>query len=138
MYVWKLITEIFFKERNIEQASYVWNMLGSLLNAFQSVFFLMILTRVLGMDEAGIFTIAYADANLFLNIGKFGMRYFQVSDCNNQFSFQQYVDSRKITILLMGIVSVVYVIITSNISSYSWHKSIVILLMCIWKMADAI
>lgn len=137
MYIPRIIRTFFVEEHDIERASYIWNMLGSLLNAFQSVFFLMVLTRVLGIDEAGIFTIAYADANLFLNIGKFGMRYFQVSDYNDQFSFQQYVDSRKITILLMGIVSVVYVIITSNINSYSWHKSMVVLLMCIWKMADA-
>ena len=67
-------------DENIEKSSYIWNMAGSMLMAFQSVIMLMILTRTVGLGEAGVFTIAYANASLFLNIGKYGMRNFQVSD----------------------------------------------------------
>ena len=74
-------------DKNIERDSFLWNMIGSMLMAFQSVIMLMIFTRVLGLADAGIFTIAFANANLFLNIGKYGMRYFQVSDLERQFSF---------------------------------------------------
>ncbi len=126
------------KEKNVERATYIWNMAGSLLNAFQSVIFLMIITRVLGIGEAGIFTIAYADANLFLNLGKYGMRYFQVSDYQNQFSFCQYVKSRYLTVLLMVSVSWIYVFTAAYINSYSFHKISIILWMCVWKAADAL
>lgn len=126
------------KEKNVERATYIWNMAGSLLNAFQSVIFLMIITRVLGIGEAGIFTIAYADANLFLNLGKYGMRYFQVSDYQNQFSFRQYVKSRYLTVLLMVSVSWIYVFTAAYINSYSFHKVSIILWMCVWKAADAL
>lgn len=126
------------KEKNVERATYIWNMAGSLLNAFQSVIFLMIITRVLGIGEAGIFTIAYADANLFLNLGKYGMRYFQVSDYQNQFSFRQYVKSRYLTVLLMVSVSWIYVVTAAYINSYSLHKISIILWMCVWKAADAL
>lgn len=61
---------------NIERDGFIWNMVGSMLTAFQSVILLMILTRTVGLINAGIFTIAYANANLFLNIGKYGMRNF--------------------------------------------------------------
>ena len=64
--------------KNIQKDGFIWNMVGSILNAFQSVMLLMILTRTVGLINAGIFTIAYANANLFLNIGKYGMRNFQV------------------------------------------------------------
>ena len=94
---------------NIDRDSYLWNMIGSLLNAFQSVIMLMILTRTVNLYEAGLFTIAYANANLFLNIGKYGVRNFQVSDTNRQFSFKEYNLTRYITTIAMLLVSVIYV-----------------------------
>ena len=57
--------------KNIQKNSYLWNMMGGLLNAGQSVLILMVITRVAGIDDAGIFTIAYASANLFLTIGNY-------------------------------------------------------------------
>ena len=53
------------------RASYIWNMIGSMIMAFQSVIMLIIITRILSLYEAGVFTLAYASANLFLNIGKY-------------------------------------------------------------------
>ena len=123
---------------DIDRSSYIWNMAGSMLNAFQSVIFLMILTRVVGLTEAGVFTIAYADANLFLNIGKFGMRYFQVSDVKQQYSFTAYKRSRYISTLLMFIVSLIFLLYTANLNGYSMHKSLVIMWMCLFKMVDSI
>lgn len=126
------------QEKDIKRATYVWNMVGSLLNAFQSVIFLMIITRVLGIKEAGIFTIAYADANLFLNLGKYGMRYFQVSDYNGQFSLRQYIQSRYITTFLMAAGAGIYVLAVAFANDYSVHKTITILWMCLWKTADSL
>ena len=126
------------QEKDIKRATYVWNMVGSLLNAFQSVIFLMIITRVLGIKEAGIFTIAYADANLFLNLGKYGMRYFQVSDYNGQFSLRQYIQSRYITSFLMAVGAGIYVLAVAFANDYPAHKTITILWMCLWKTADSL
>lgn len=122
----------------IEKSSYIWNMIGSMLMAFQSVIMLMVLTRTVGLAEAGIFTIAYANASLFLNIGKYGMRNFQVSDVNGQFSFVEYLSSRWITTALMIIISVVYIVHSSMVNNYSFEKSMVIIWMCLFKVADAI
>lgn len=122
---------------HIERDSYIWNMTGSILVAFQSVIMLMILTRTLGLKEAGIFTIAYADANLFLTIGKYGMRNFQVSDVKKQFSFGEYWVSRVITSASMVIVSLGYVLYVHNTSEYTMEKSLVIIWMCLFKVIDA-
>ena len=46
------------KKENIKKDSYIWNTIGGLINAFQSVIILMVLTRSLDMEYAGIFTIA--------------------------------------------------------------------------------
>lgn len=130
------IKAFFLDGRNIDRDSYIWNMVGSMLMAFQSVIMLMILTRTLGLLEAGIFTIAYANANLFLTIGKYGMRYFQVSDVKNQFHFSDYRMSRVITSAAMMIVSVVYVIYAASSNGYSKGKTMVILWMCLFKLVD--
>jgi O-antigen/teichoic acid export membrane protein len=122
---------------DIERDSFLWNMAGSLIMAFQSVIFLMILTRTVGLTEAGIFTIAYADANLFLNIGKYGMRYYQVSDVKKTFSFQEYRISRWITSATMIIVSLLYLIYTSSVHQYTYEKFQIILWMCFFKVPDA-
>lgn len=123
---------------NIERDSLVWNMAGSMIMAFQSVVMLMVLTRVLGLNEAGIFTIAYANANLFVTIGKYGMRNFQVSDVSAQFSFQEYCISRIFTTLVMILVSVIYVVYIGNKNGYSIEKCFIIIWMCLFKVVDSL
>lgn len=127
----------FINSSNIERDSFIWNMAGSLLWAFQSVIFLMILTRTVGLEESGIFTIAYANANLFLNIGKYGMHNYQVSDVKKEFSFQEYLLSRWITTVAMIIISVVYVVYTAHINQYSSDKTWIMAWMCLFKISDS-
>ena len=45
-----------------------WNIIGSSLNAISSLVFLIIVTRINGVEEAGIFTYGYATACLFYTI----------------------------------------------------------------------
>ncbi len=108
-----------------------------MLLAFQSVIMLMVLTRVLGLADAGIFTIAYANANLFLTIGKYGMRNFQVSDVNGQFTFYEYLMSRIFTVSLMIAVSIIFVLYVGNKNGYSMEKSLIIIWMSLFKVVDA-
>ena len=123
---------------DIERDSFVWNMAGSLLMAFQSVIFLMILTRTVGLNASGIFTIAYANANLFLNIGKYGMRNYQVSDVRDEFCFREYLGSRWITTIMMIVVSIIYVAYTAYVNDYSFEKSQIIIWMCLFKVSDSL
>lgn len=124
--------------KNIERSSFFWNMTGSMLMAFQSIIFLIILTHTLGITEAGIFTIANATANLFLNIGIYGMRNFQASDVTNQFDFGNYLSSRMITFVAMLITSIIYLIFVSINNHYSFHKIMIILWMCFYKSLDSL
>lgn len=130
----KFITE----SSNIERDSYLWNMAGGLLLAFQSVIMLIIITHTLDLQTAGIFTIAYANANLYLTIGKYGMRNFQVSDVRHQFDFSDYKHSRIATTAVMIIVSTVYVVSAGRYHSYSFEKSMIIVWMCLFKVIDSV
>lgn len=124
--------------KDIERSSFTWNMIGSMLNAFQSVIMLMILTRILNLYEAGVYTLAYASANLFLNIGKYGMRNFQVSDVHHEYTFYDYRNSRIISTIAMFVVSVLYTIFATVQNGYSADKTQVILWMCIFKLVDSV
>lgn len=124
--------------KNINKSTYIWNMIGSMLNAFQSVIFLMILTRVTDLSDSGVFTIAFADANLFLLIGKYGVRYFHASDASGKYDFTVYRKTRWITTVLMLCISFAFTMISSKVIGYSTYKSMVILWMCIFKLPDSI
>ena len=123
--------------KNIDRDSFTWNMAGSLLNAFQSVIMLAVLTRVMDLTAAGILTIAYANANLFLNIGKFGMRNYHVSDVRNEYSFREYHGSRIVTVVLMVVVSATYILYSAYSNGYSSEKAWIIFWMCLFKIPDA-
>ncbi len=131
------LKKFILNNQSIDRDSFLWNMIGSMLMAFQSVIMLMILTRVLGLVDAGVFTIAFANANLFLNIGKYGMRNFQVSDVKKQFSFADYKISRIITVIAMLLTSVGYTLYTAYENDYSAEKTQIIIWMCLFKIVDA-
>jgi len=117
---------------------YFWNMIGSLLLAFQSVIMSIIIARLCGLEAAGIFTISYANANLFFTIGKYGMRYFQASDPDEKFLFVDYLSSRIITSLLMIVSSLIYIFILAKTNNYSNEKTEIMILICLFKVIDVI
>ncbi|MCI8834820.1 MAG: lipopolysaccharide biosynthesis protein [Ruminococcus sp.] len=131
------IKKFILNDKNVIKESYIWNTIASMLMAFQSVIMLMILTRVMSLEDAGIFTIAYANANLFLTVGKYGMRNFQVSDVQGQFVFQEYRTSRVITVAAMLAVSSGYVLYSSFCNTYSMEKTQIFIWMCLFKAIDA-
>ena len=132
------LKKFIISSKKIEKNSYIWNMVGSILVAFQSVIMLMVSTRVLDLKAAGILTIAYADANLFLKIGKYGMRNYQVSDVKGNFTFSEYFTSRIITTCVMFLVSALYILYMHINKDYSYEKSIIIFLMCLLKTIESL
>ena len=125
------------KSRNIVRDSYIWNIVGSTLNSFQSVLFLVLLTRLVLLGESGIFTISFAYSNLFLTIGKYGMRYYQVSDQNNDYSLIEYTKSRFVTTFAMIITTVAVIYVVAYKSNYSIRKTIIVYLVCFYRIPEA-
>ncbi len=54
-----------------------WNMMGSLVNAAVSVLLLMMVTRTLGDEKAGIFSLGFSVSLMMLTVGMFEVRPFQ-------------------------------------------------------------
>ena len=121
----------------IERAAYVWNTAAGLLNAFQSVIMLIVLSHVCDPVQAGIFTIAYANANLFLNLGKYGVRNFQVSDVDEKYAFAPYHAARVVSVAGMVVFGVAWTAWSAFTVGYTTEKTLVVLMMLLFKAIDA-
>ena len=62
----------------------LWYTLGTLCSSCSNVLLMIYVTRILGVDQAGVFSIAYSIAQLMLTIGWFSTRQFQVSDIDEE------------------------------------------------------
>lgn len=118
--------------------AFVWNTVSGLVMAFQSVVMLMILMRACDVYTAGVFTIAYANANLFLNMGKYGVRNFQVSDVRHVFSFHDYAAARAASSVAMMVCAGAYLAWSAISFGYDLNKTLIILFMCVFKLVDAV
>lgn len=111
------------------------NVFSGGMNSILSLVWISIITRKIGIESAGIFTIAYASASLFLNIGYWGMRNFQVSDLEHKYTWKAYLRSRVYSCVFMVILAAIYsgwVIIQD-----SEEKGLVILGLTLIKALDA-
>ena len=109
--------------------NFIWNMIGTTINAFNSLFFMIMATRINGIDDAGIFTFAFSTALLFNIIGVYSGRVYQVTD-KTEATDKDFIISKFITCFVMLIVSILFVLI----NNYSFYKSSIILLLCFLKI----
>ena len=121
-----------------DAGNFLWNAVGGVLNAGQSVFLLIVITRVCGLEAAGIFSIAFATGNLFLYLGNYGVRNYQVSDLSEKYSFHDYLRHRLCTVLLMLAAAAVYTAWSAKTGNYSNYKTSCVLAMCAGKAVDCL
>ena len=112
--------------------NFIWNMIGTTINAFNSLFFMIMATRINGIDDAGIFTFAFSTALLFNIIGVYSGRVYQVTD-KTEATDKDFIISKVITCFAMLTVSILFVLV----NNYSFYKSSIILLLCFLKMLEA-
>lgn len=118
----------------IKRKNWFWNVIGSMCNAVASVVFLLVVTRVNGTNDGGIFALAFSIGQLVWTIGSFEMRSYQATDIREKYKFNCYFTSRIITCLLMICCSIGFVCI----KKYSLYKSTIILLVCLYFLIDAL
>lgn len=133
-----MIKVFLYNTKDTQKTAYIWNTWAAMLNSFQSVLILMVISRIDPVTDAGVFTIAFAIGNLMLTIGQYGIRQFQVSDVQEKYSFREYVGVRVITSCLMVIVSFFYVGIHYYTGAYDFEKSIAVFLICLSKTIDSV
>lgn len=115
-----------------------WNAAAGLVNAAEAVILLMVAGRTNGLEDAGILTIAFAVGNLFVTVGKYGVRNYQVTDLENRFCFTAYYSQRILSVLLMGTVTAAYMTACRIWKGYSWYKISIVVLICMIYMVESL
>lgn len=110
----------------------LWYTIGNLSSSTTSVLLMVIVTRILGVNEAGIFAIAYSIAQLMLTIGWFGTRSFQVSDVCEEFRFSDYLSLKILLSLIIIAGGIIYSVCLDNYG----YKMLVSCLYCILILGD--
>ncbi|MGN0347390.1 MAG: lipopolysaccharide biosynthesis protein [Lachnospiraceae bacterium] len=88
-----------------KQKNVFWNMIYSLMNAGQSFLLLFLVNHLLGEEQSGIFSYGFSVAVLFMYIGNYGIRNYQVSDTGEKYSFTEYYSFRFLTIGIMLLIA---------------------------------
>lgn len=113
--------------------NFIWNTLGTGFNAFNSLFFMIIATRVNGVDDAGVFTIAFSTACILYAIGLYAGRVYQVTELNKNITDKDFIINRLITCFSM----IIFLILFCVVRNYDIEKSIIFLLLTIYKALEA-
>ncbi len=114
--------------------NFIWNLLGTGFNSFNSLFFMIIVTRINGVNDAGVFTIAFATATILYFIGVYSGRIYQVTEPNKAITNKEYIVNRIITTLCMLIFLTIYLLIRQ----YDTSKTTVFILLVIYKALESI
>ncbi len=117
---------------NNTKKNVIWNMIGTTANAFNSLFFMIIVTRINGLKDSGIFTLAFSLACLFCFIGNYEGRVFQVTDVKQDFSNKEYIVHRISSCILMMVTVLIYCLIMK----YDAYKMSVTFALCFMKCCE--
>lgn len=127
----KIHNYLFNKKVSLKENTF-WFTAGTLCSSATSVLLMVYVTHLLGVDEAGVYSIAYSIAQLMLTIGWFGTRQFQVSDVEEEYSFSDYFAMKIITSIIALIGGVIYAISLH----LNLHKFIISFLYCSFIVCD--
>ena len=133
----KILKSFFINSNNITRDSYLWNVFSATVFAIQSAIILMVVTRTNGMEDAGIFSIAYAIGSLVYYVGEYGVRKYQVSDINEEMSFTDY-HSHRLTACLAGLVMTAFYVVNGLLrQGYTGYKAYIVFAICFIKVIEA-
>ncbi len=120
--------------KNTLKKDYFWNSLGALLQSALSPLLLIVVTRLNGIDDSGLFSFALAISIIFWAIGMWGGRTFQVSDVKKEFTNQSYIMVR----IMLAVLMIVGALLFSTLNSYDTTKTIIILSLVMLRALDSI
>ncbi len=87
---------------------YVCNTIGIVAWGMVFPILTIVVTQLVGVELAGMFSLAFVTGSLLMIVANYGVRTFQVSDIEEVHSFSDYQLNRWITCAIMVLVGVVY------------------------------
>lgn len=121
------------KNKATFQSGFIWNMMGSGVNALASFVLLMIVNRVSGETDGGIFSYGYAFSQLMWAVVSFETSTYQVTDIKNKFRFSEYYGTK----LLLCAATLAFAAVDILTKGFDPFKTWVTLLLCLFRVLDA-
>ena len=119
--------------QNIKK-DYLWNSLGSLLQSAISPVLLIVITRLNGIDDSGLFSFALSLSVVFWAVSLWGGRTYQVSDVKREFSSGGYIAVRFVASLIVAISAAVFCVL----NGYNATKTGLIMILVTFKILESI
>jgi O-antigen/teichoic acid export membrane protein len=113
---------------------YFWNLLGNTTSSFVAVVLLIIVTRLNGVDDSGLFSFAFGMIWVFYALALFGGRNYQVTDAKNRFSSREYIILKIATSIIALAAALVFIFV----NQYDFNKSALLLSLVLYKMFEAV
>lgn len=113
---------------------YICNTIGA--GAWGMVFPLLtiVVTQLCGVEQAGMFSMAFIIGSLLMIVANYGARTYQVSDIDEKHSFVDYQINRVLTCIAMLVIAAVY----CNIRGYDSQMFTICMGVCVYKMVDGL
>lgn len=121
------------KKKKSVQQNMIYNTVGSLVYYFGLWAMTIIVKRVSGFENTGLFNLAINTTAPAAVIGLFNIRSFQVSDLKGEFKEHTYIHSRFYTNLLSFLICVTLCLVYG----YDLKTSSIVLLFMVYKLAEA-
>ena len=113
--------------------AFIWNIIGSGLNAAATMILTIAATRMAGVEAGGVLGLAFGLCQVFCEIASYEVRPYQSTDLEERFRFSEYYGLRLITCIVMTVLCAGYVFGFR----YTGEKASVIFAVCMFKMLDA-
>lgn len=88
-------------ERSQLGRDYLWNSAASLAGSLSLVVMVSVVSRSVGIEATGIYSLAIAVGQQFQTLGMYEVRTYHVTDVEHRFSFGTYLATRILTVALM-------------------------------------
>lgn len=128
---------LLYRGSNIEKQNMVWNMAGSLCYSLVSMVLAVLVMRIVGEEDGGIFAFGFSTfgQQMFI-VAYFGIRPFQITDGKGEYSFRDYLNHRILTCAGALFLGAAYLLWSVFQGSYTWYKAAAIFLLVIYKVID--
>jgi len=120
-------------QNNIKK-DYFWNTLGVFAQNAISPLLLVVITRINGIYDSGVFSFAFSISIIFWALSMWGGRTYQVSDVNKEFSSRSYITVR----LILSVVLIFGVTFFVLVNNYNFEKSSVLIVLVLFKAVESI
>lgn len=120
--------------QNAAKNDYIWNTLGVLLQNAVSPILLLIVTRVNGIFNSGVFSFAFSVSLLLWAFGMWGGRTYQVSDTQSEFEHRSYVLVRILLAVAMLAIAWIFCVI----NHYDIFKTLLIFGLVAFKVLESL